>query len=116
MKLFVDDERPAPEGWVLAENANDAIVELAFAELHGDQIEVISLDHDLGYSDTIMPVLVWMRDNTFWPHELYVHTANEDGEEVMLAFIQANAPAGILKGYGCNYWGTGSDSVIRNWV
>lgn len=116
MKLFVDDERPAPEGWVGAVDVDDAKFVIAGQLLIKDPVTTLSLDHDLGYRDTIMPLLIWMRDNAFWPKDLYVHTANEDGEEVMLAFIRANAPAGVLKGYGCNYWGTGPDSAIRNEV
>ena len=119
IKLFVDDERPRPDdSWVLALCADYAIAVLA--EYRDDptyDVDVISLDHDLGYTtDTIMPVLFWMRDNDYWPRDIYVHTANEDGEEVMLGFIEAHAPAGALKGYGCNFWGTGTDSQIQNWV
>ncbi|RDI32417.1 hypothetical protein DEU38_103150 [Rhodococcus sp. AG1013] len=116
MKLFVDDERPAPDGWELAKTAEYAITLLNFQRFFSCQVEQLSLDHDLGYTaDTVMPVLYWMRDNEFWPDELYVHTANEDAEEVMLAFIRANAPSGVLRGWGCNFWGTGPDSRIQNW-
>ncbi|WP_016693299.1 hypothetical protein [Rhodococcus rhodochrous] len=46
-----------------------------------------------------------------------MHTANEDAEEIMLAFIRANmSDDGVLRGYGCNFWGTGSDSQVQNWV
>ncbi|MFI8660734.1 cyclic-phosphate processing receiver domain-containing protein [Rhodococcus qingshengii] len=117
MKLFVDDERPAPDGWVLRMTAEAAIETLRTHRLLRQPIDSLSLDHDLGYAtDTIMPLLFWLRDNDFWPRELYIHTANEDGEEVMLGFIKAHAPEGTLKGYGCNFWGTGPDSQIQNWV
>lgn len=47
MKLFVDDIRPAPEGWQQARTVTDAIKCLAhFAE----SIEEISLDHDISYA------------------------------------------------------------------
>ena len=115
--LFVDDERAAPEGWDLCQSAEDAIDDLEWAQLTHGTIRRVSLDHDLGYTtDTIMPVLYWMRDNEFWPKELYVHTANEDGEEVMLAFIRAHAPAGVLRGWGVNFWGTSNESREQNWV
>lgn len=117
MKLFVDDERPAPDGWVLRMTAEAAIETLRTHRLLRQPIDCLSLDHDLGYAtDTVMPVLYWMQKYNFWPVELYVHTANEDGEEVMLGFIEAHAPAGTLKGYGCNFWGTGCDSQVRNWI
>ncbi|MBM4603161.1 hypothetical protein GS575_09455 [Rhodococcus hoagii] len=116
MKLFVDDERPAPDGWFLARTEIDARNVLVPNWILGRRIESLSLDYDLGLDDeTTMPILHWMRERNSWPRELYVHTANEDAEEAMLAFIRANAPAGILRGWGCNFWGTGPDSRIQNW-
>lgn len=113
--LFVDDERPAPEGWGLLLTAEYAIESLNACREGGVTVDRLSLDHDLGYTaDTVMPVLYWMRDTGFWPRELYVHTANEDAEEVMLGFIREHAPAGTLRGWGCNYWGTGPDSVEQH--
>ena len=119
MKLFVDDERPAPRGWLLAQDCRDARELLLLAARSCEQLEAISLDHNLGCTgETTMPLLVAMRDYNWWPRELYVHTANEDAEEVMLAFIREHAPAGdhILRGYGCNFWGTGSDSQVQHWI
>lgn len=114
--LFVDDERPAPDGWNLAITAEYAISTLEAYKDSPHTIERLSLDHDLEGDDTTMPILHWMRDSNFWPDELYVHTANQDAEDDMLAFIHAHAPAGVLRGWGCNYWGTGPDSIERNQV
>ena len=117
MKLFVDDERPAPRGWLHAQDCETALGLIRLVEDANYQLEAISLDHDLGCTgETIMPLLMEMNDYGYWPEKLYVHTANEDAEEVMLAFICAHAPEGTLRGYGCNFWGTGNDSVIQNHV
>lgn len=43
MKLWVDDRREAPPGWVWAKTAPEAINHIATGE-----VEEISLDHDLG--------------------------------------------------------------------
>ena len=43
MKLWLDDERPAPEGWVLAKNLEEAKRLMATGE-----VSEASLDHDLG--------------------------------------------------------------------
>lgn len=116
MKLFVDDERPAPGGWVLARTASEARKIVVPRWIVGRRLDAVSLDYDLGYDDeTTMQILHWMRERSAWPRELYVHTANEDAEEVMLAFIRAFAPTGTLRGWGCNFWGTGPDSRIQNW-
>lgn len=47
MRLWLDDVRPAPEGWALATTAREAI---ALLDEHGASIEEVSLDHDLGAS------------------------------------------------------------------
>jgi hypothetical protein len=43
MRIFLDDLRPAPKGWTLARNADEAI-----ALLRSEQVEELSLDYDLG--------------------------------------------------------------------
>lgn len=118
MKLFIDDERRAPRGWILAMDCHDALELMRICAAAGVQLDAVSLDHDLGCSgETILPVLEAMRDYNWWPRDLYVHTANEAAEEVMLAFIRANMSDDcVLRGFGCNFWGTGSDSQVQNWV
>lgn len=120
MKLFVDDERPAPEGWVWAKTSEYAINMLERwrdSELgryrEDAEIEVVSLDHDLGGDDTARRVVLWMCEHEQWPSEVYVHTGNPIGEEWLVGMVRRYAPPGTLKGYGLNYWGTGPDSVLR---
>ena len=56
MKLFVDDLRPAPNGWTLARTVDEAIELL----LQGSVSE-LSLDYDLGGRDaTGLDVLSWI--------------------------------------------------------
>lgn len=43
MKVWLDDERPVPLGWVGARSAHEAI-----ALLRTGQVPHLSLDHDLG--------------------------------------------------------------------
>ncbi len=48
MKLYVDDIRPAPEGgWQQARTVTDAI---RFLAMFGEQVDEISLDHDISYA------------------------------------------------------------------
>lgn len=121
MKLFVDDERPAPEGWTLAKTSQEALSILAEVRELGRTLDVISLDHDLSTvmyeDDTTRPVMLWMCETEWWPTELYVHTANPYGEEWLVGMAQRYAPPGTLKGYGCNFWGTcKSDSIERHLI
>ena len=45
MKLWIDDVREAPEGYVWLKSSNEA---LRFIMAHGSEIELIDLDHDAG--------------------------------------------------------------------
>lgn len=45
MKIWLDDIRPAPENWIWIKTAHEAF---EFTHKNWDQIEEISLDHDLG--------------------------------------------------------------------
>lgn len=46
MKLWVDDERRAPEGWTQARTVTEAIRTIA---MFGADITEIALDHDIGH-------------------------------------------------------------------
>lgn len=46
-KLYVDDIRPAPEGWQQARTVTDAI---SFLYRFGEAVTEISLDHDISYA------------------------------------------------------------------
>jgi hypothetical protein len=60
MKVWLDDQREAPEGWVRTKTANETI-EL----LKSGRVEVLSLDHDLGEDEsagTGYDVLLWLEE------------------------------------------------------
>lgn len=90
MKVFLDDQRPAPEGWTLVKTAKEAI-----ALLEAGQVEEISLDHDLGdvEEDTGYDVLVWIEEGVEWrdfvPPSMKVHSANPPAAERMEQAIRA---------------------------
>lgn len=90
MKLYLDDERPTPEGWVRAYTAPEAI-----ALLQTGQVTHLSLDHDLGPKEagTGYDVCLWVEkqvwerafdfENPFIPPEMTVHSANPVGRKRM---------------------------------
>lgn len=98
MKLWVDDERPAPDGWVWAKTSDQAIVQLSIADEEDRRIEAMSLDHDLGFQDTTRRVVLWLcmvHANTYrspWPERVYVHTANPVGREWLEGMIDRYGP------------------------
>ena len=90
MKLWVDDERPSPAGWMWATNSAFAL-ELLKGEM-GNEIDTISLDHDLGGEDTTRPIVLWMAETGLWPDTVFVHTANPVGREWLEGMIERYKP------------------------
>lgn len=77
-KLWLDDERPEPEGWVRAKTAGIAIAHLASGTF-GE----VSLDHDLGpeSAGTGYDVACWLEEEamtnpSFVVPIVHIHTAN----------------------------------------
>ena len=70
MKLFVDDVRPAPNGFVLARTITKAVRILATAP---EPIELVSLDHDIFY---VTPELAITPDETFETVARYIAVLN----------------------------------------
>lgn len=91
-KLWLDDVRPAPEGWVWAKTAAEAISHLVFGN-----IAEVSLDHDLGpnTSGTGYDVAAWIEREAYLGNmprmELRIHSANPVGKMRMeMAIENAN--------------------------
>lgn len=88
MKLWLDDVRPAPEGWVWARcvaEARDAVLFSGAAFKSSVIWEEASLDHDLGeFMETGVAFVYWMVDNDLWPRiKPRVHSMNPYGRCVM---------------------------------
>ena len=91
MKIFLDDTRDAPEGWVLAKTADKAINLLRL-----NKVECISLDYDLGsFYKTGYDVLRWIEDKiylsdeNFKVPEILIHTQNPVGRARMQAGLDS---------------------------
>jgi len=90
MKVYLDDERPTPSGWIRAYWPED-VIEL----LESGQVEEISLDHDLGDDDhgTGYDVVLWIEEqvfmNGFVPPEMNVHSANSSAADKMWSGIKS---------------------------
>lgn len=99
MKLWVDDLRPVPEGYMGARSVNEAIALITEAESKGMEIEVLDLDHDLGDfaadGGDAIKLLDWLAEReTFYPVE--IHTANPVG--------RANMERVLARFWGEKYW------------
>ena len=91
MKLWIDDIRPAPQGYMWIVNAAEAIKTiLAFR----NDIEEISLDHDAGkyvaYGGDYIKILDKMEEKGINNISIHLHTANPVGRENMRRIIRKN--------------------------
>lgn len=92
MKLWVDDLRPAPEGWTWAKTSEVAITALALFMGTEKTITELSLDHDLGEDDTTLPVVDWMAEHDLWPAIVRVHSMNPVGVANLTRTINRYGP------------------------
>jgi len=90
MKVYLDDERSTPDGWLRVYWPDEAIELLK----SGNVIE-ISLDHDLGDDDrgTGYDVVLWIEEQValhgFVPPKISVHSANVSAKAKMESGIRA---------------------------
>lgn len=91
MKIWLDDLRPVPEGYVGTKSVNETIRLIEKAEQEGTCIERLDLDHDLGdYAydggDAIKILDYLVARGTFYP--IRIHTANPVGRANMECLIK----------------------------
>lgn len=115
IRLWLDDERPAPEAYRWAKTYDDAILELLRAEASDENFFVFQMDHDLKpehYSDlkstehvgTGYDVVCWMEEHHFFPAILIVHSFNPYGSQRMLEVAQKYTQAYYRKYNPNTYW------------
>jgi len=93
IKVWLDDERPAPKGWVHIDNVPELI---KFYEKNYRNITQMSLDHDLGENTPEgYKFLTWLekkilQDGVYTSiPEIRVHSANPVGKKRMEQTIQS---------------------------
>ena len=90
MKIYLDDVRPIPEGWVGCRWPNEVIV-----KLQNGGVTHLSLDHDLGDDKrgTGYDVLLWLEEKVAVegfvpPKYIIVHSANVSAYKKMQLAIE----------------------------
>jgi hypothetical protein len=88
-KVWLDDNRPAPEGWVRARTVAEA-QEL----LETGRVTHLSLDYDLGFDEpTGYDLVRWMAETRTWPRTMIeVHSGHPLGRHLMIKEIRASSP------------------------
>ena len=98
MKVFLDDKRDTPDGWVMVYWPAEAI-----GLLITGNVEEISLDHDLGDADNALnehraeitgdDVIRWIAGKVilegFVPPTIYIHSDNASAKQKMLIGIES---------------------------
>ena len=100
MKVWLDDERPAPDGWIACRWPGEVI-----ALLQAGGVEALSLDHDLGDDarGTGYDVVVWLEEAVLLrgfvpPLRLEIHSANPAGCARMAAGLLRVQEAAARRG------------------
>lgn len=100
MKLWIDDVRPAPEGYYWCRSVNEAkrVIEIYdswidFDNNIVDRIELIDIDHDAGDftadGGDYIKLLDWLEE-TSRSYKIHIHSMNPVGVENMRRIIQRN--------------------------
>lgn len=109
MKLWIDDVRPSPEGYIWCHSVFGAIKEIQIFENKKEElldewdfppqeiwdmtIEVIDIDHDAGdyyqYGGDYIKLLEWL-EATGRNYPIRIHSMNPVGVENMRRIIQKN--------------------------
>ena len=89
-KIYLDDLRKVPDGYIGAHSVNEAISLIEEVESKGGSIDLLNLDHDLGdYAsdggDAIKLLHYLIERETFYP--IAIHSSNPVGVGNMQALI-----------------------------
>jgi hypothetical protein len=94
MKIWVDDVRPAPEGYHWCQSANEAKGFIEGCMKWNGTIELLDLDHDAGdyVSDggDYIEILNWLEEYMICYFPIRIHSMNPVGVENMRRIIQRN--------------------------
>ncbi|GFR38272.1 hypothetical protein PRECH8_15680 [Insulibacter thermoxylanivorax] len=92
INVYLDDFRPCPQGFVLARNVEECI-EL----LKNYDVNILSLDHDLGFGQpTGYDLVVQMVENGYYANEIYLHSSSASGRMSMYRLLQAHKPDHVV--------------------
>lgn len=100
MKLWIDDVRPAPEGYIWKKSVDDAKYFITMREFvcrilypNTQPFDVIDIDHDAGdYANDggdYIKLLDWLEE-TGRSYPIHIHSMNPVGVANMRAIIQRN--------------------------
>ena len=90
--VFLDDIRRCPEGFVYARSAEECLM-----LLEEEEVDLLSLDHDLGINQPNGTQLVkQMVLRGLYPREIYLHTSSLSGQRTMYELFYQNKPDHVI--------------------
>lgn len=90
--IYLDDWRRRPDGFVLARNMDECL-----ALLESDEVDILSLDHDLGPGEPTGTELVKeMVRRKLYAKRIYLHTSSALGRQRMHELLYSNKPEGVV--------------------
>ena len=94
IKLWIDDIRPAPKGYIWCKSVNEAKKYISYFEFRAlRKIELIDIDHDAGnYANEggdYIKLLDWLEEIGL-SYPIRIHSMNVVGVQNMRAIIQKN--------------------------
>lgn len=94
MKIWVDDVRPAPKGYVWFKSVNETKHYICVWKFQMfKEIELLDLDHDAGdyamYGGDYIEILNWLEEQG-WSIPIRLHTMNPVGRDNMRRIIEKN--------------------------
>lgn len=95
LKVFLDDMRDCPDGFTLARS-----YEACLLLLDTQDVDVLSLDHDLGSEKTGYDVCKYVVEKWFLgqsqqPIEIFLHTDNPVGRDNMYQLLSRYKPENV---------------------
>lgn len=86
LKIWLDDERPAPEEYYHCHSVNETVRKILECERENIKIDVLDLDHDLGKyakdGGDAIKLIDWLAENKKF-YNIKIHTMNFVGRENM---------------------------------
>ena len=100
MKLWLDDARPAPKGYVWCKSVNGAKIAIEATEkLYEKGVELLDIDHDAGeyfqHGGDYIRLLDWLEE-TGRNYPIRIHSQNSVGVQNMRAIIECNGWTEVL--------------------
>ena len=93
VKIWIDDVRPAPEGYVWIKTVYHAIEHIQVREEDGHPFELIDIDHDagdfIGAGGDYIKLLDWLEE-TGRNYPIRIHSMNPVGVANMRRIIERN--------------------------